>query len=268
MTDDTFKLPEVLDNPDLLKQQRAEDLFGEFQTITTVPTAVPVGTINQIQYKSGGPLYFYDTVGKVWVPITFDLLAQFIDLVSWNSVDGYTQSGTGVATAQGGFLYIGTASGLAGSQHYIYGTGKYTNLLETGKLVTVEWQIANISPGLGGGGEYHFYMENGSTVPPGIVDHFGFYTSGDVFFASNADATTQKTTTTGVALTSGDQRTKLKIVVNPGTDIKFYINNVLVMTHTVNLPALGSYRFVMGLKTGNTTARDISLNRVIVQKEY
>jgi len=55
--------------PNLNPVQRAQDVFGMFQTVTTAPTGTPKNFFNQIQvYSSGGTfrIYIYDTVSNAW----------------------------------------------------------------------------------------------------------------------------------------------------------------------------------------------------------
>lgn len=250
-----------------------EDLLPNGKYVDVVPDwPAPEGTI--VNYLNSGTFRVYKMIDGTWRQIgsdpvsAFDPFAQFLDLIHWSSLDGSTAAGTGAAAAEGPILLLQTASGLAGSQEYVYGVEQYIKLLETGKLVTVEWQIADYQPVLGGGGELHFYMQESNSTPPTTGNHFGFYTSGDQIYASNADGTTQQTTSTAVGLSTGEQRTRLKAVVNPGTDVKFYVNDVLKVTHTTNLPANGNYRLTIGVKTGNNTQRDLQVNRVLIQKNY
>jgi hypothetical protein len=241
--------------------------------LTEVPTFIPRSFNESIQFLDDGinqQILAY--INGAWRTFGggFDPFSKFIDLVHWGSLDGYTATGTGAAAAKGPILLLSTASGLAGSQEYVYGVEQYIKLLETDKEVSVEWQIADMQPGLGGGGEFHFYMQESNSTPPTTGNHFGFYTSGDTIYASNADGTTQKATTTGVNISTGEQLTRLKVVVNPGTDVKFYINDVLKVTHGAsdNLPSVGNYRLTIGVKTGNNTQRDLYVNRVLITKEY
>ncbi|MGE0126676.1 MAG: hypothetical protein AB7U82_01130 [Blastocatellales bacterium] len=238
--------------------------------VTAVPTFVPRSFAEAIQFLDDGTSQkILAYINGAWRAFgNFDLLSKFVDLIHWSSLVGCTSTGTGAAAAQGPILLLSTASGLAGSQQYVYEIEQHIKLLETGKLVTVEWQVADFQPSLGGGGELHFYMQESNSTPPTTGHHFGFYTSSDAIYASNADGTTQKTTTTGVNINTGEQRTRLKAVVNPGTDVKFYVNDVLKVTHTTNLPSAANYRLTVGVKTGNTTQRDLYLNRVLITKEY
>jgi hypothetical protein len=250
-----------------------KDLIPNGDYVSVVPDwAAPEGTI--VNYLNGSTFRVYKMIDGSWRQVgsdpaeSFDPFDQFLDIVHWSSLDAFTATGTGAATAQGALLLLQTASGIAGSQHYVYEIEQHIKLLETGKLVTVEWQIADFQPGLGGGGEIHLYMQESNSTPPTTGNHFGFYTSGDTIYASNADGTTQKATTMGANITTGEQRTRLKAVVNPGTNVKYYLNGTLVVTHTTELPTAGNYRLTVGVKTGNTTQRDLYVNRVLIKKDY
>ena len=85
------------------------------------------------------------------------------------------------------------------------------------------------------------------------------------------DGTTATTTNTTVAVTQ-DVEQDLTIVYDfDGTDnVKFYIDNVLVATHTTNLPATfasSSYPFAIGAeKTAGTTSRMFSVDNIIIKQ--
>jgi len=69
--------------------------------------------------------------------------------------------------------------------------------------------------------------------------HIGFLRVGTTIYASNANDTTQTTTD----ITDGDTYTQYNsyaVEYIAATSAKFYVNNVLVATHTTNLPAAGS----------------------------
>lgn len=68
-----------MENPFQIKVEEIDDkvnevpfagnLFGMFQTVSSVPTEAPTRFINQIQFYSNGStyrLYIYDTTNKVW----------------------------------------------------------------------------------------------------------------------------------------------------------------------------------------------------------
>jgi len=68
-----------------------------------------------------------------------------------------------------------------------------------------------------------------------IVRHIGFFWEDNTLYASNADSSTQtKTEITGLTLTNWNV---YRFVWDAGTNIKFYVNDVLKATHTTNLPS-------------------------------
>jgi len=79
----------------------------------------------------------------------------------------------------------------------------------------------------------------GTTVQPNATStdrHIGFFIEDGTLYASNADGTTQTRTDVsgGVTLTNNNN---YRFVWDNGTDIKFYINDVLAATNTTNLPS-------------------------------
>lgn len=79
-----------------------------------------------------------------------------------------------------------------------------------------------------------------STAVPAVdatdtTRHIGFYVQDGTIYASNADGTTQTKTdvSSGITLTNDNY---YRFVYDVGVNIKFYINDVLVATHTTNMP--------------------------------
>jgi len=77
--------------------------------------------------------------------------------------------------------------------------------------------------------------------PPGAdatdVDmHIGFYIQDATLYASNANKTTQTRTDVSAGITLTDNNF-YRFVYTTGSNVKFYINDVLVATHTTYLPA-------------------------------
>lgn len=79
-----------------------------------------------------------------------------------------------------------------------------------------------------------------STAVPAVdatdtTRHIGFYVQDGTIYASNANGTTQTKTdvSSGITLTNDNY---YRFVYDVGVNIKFYINDVLVATHTTNMP--------------------------------
>ena len=82
---------------------------------------------------------------------------------------------------------------------------------------------------------------NNSNVPAqnatAITNHIGFYLEDGTMYASNANGTTQTRTSFAVTLTNMNH---FRFVYDVGVDIKFYLNDTLMVTHTTNMPTTGT----------------------------
>ena len=88
-----------------------------------------------------------------------------------------------------------------------------------------------------------------------IDNHFGFKLVDDYLYATNADGSTEKST----SLLNYGQGTlyQLDAIFVPGESVKYYINSALVATHTVNLPSGNlHYERLMDIKITNSSASD------------
>ena len=72
------------------------------------------------------------------------------------------------------------------------------------------------------------------TPPTDTGQHMGFKIVNGLIYASNADGTTQKITSTGV--TVGSWNDAICYMERVGNSILYYVNGVLKVTHTENLP--------------------------------
>ena len=163
------------------------------------------------------------------------------------------------------FLFCNTSTTL-GSRAYLCSLGSTRHMIVTRKTLTIEWQIAQFSSITAQ--TIHIQFTRDIVMPPrDIVHHIGWKIVNADLFAVNSDGT-QKITDTLVDITIGNQRTRLKIVFIPGTDVKFYVNGVLKVIHTTNLPTLDDLKLNMGITTNEGVKKFIMLNRVLIEKEY
>jgi len=208
--------------------------------------------------------FINDTVTPV---IPFNIFSQMVDLVHWNSLDGFIGSGSGNATARDSTLLLQTPSGAAGTGYFIYSTEPYYKIYETGKTLSIEWQIANATTFTNGVNVY-FYLTAGTSTPPTTQEHFGFTISDGTLYSSNADGTTRATATLSTSIVAGPQRTRLRVEAIKGASIKYYVNDVLKHTETLNLPTATDLYLNMGITTPNTTPQTVNINRVLINKAY
>ena len=93
----------------------------------------------------------------------------------------------------------------------------------------------------------------GTTVPTDATDtgrHIGFFIKDAILYASNADGTTQTITDISAGITLINPNC-YRFVYDAGTNIKFYVNEVLKATHTTNMPTGATNRpgFWFGLES-------------------
>ena len=142
------------------------------------------------------------------------------------------------------------------------------SLFDSGKAVTIEFPITYM---------YSVTSQNiwlrlayaYADPPSETAQHIGWKIIGADLYASNADGTTQTITDTTINLGATDQRTRLKMVITPGTDCKFYVNDVLKVTHTTNLPALPAYLNIhFHIRTLEAASKAIHVGRVLTERGY
>lgn len=257
--------------------------------LAAAPTFIPKTFADSIQpFDNGTTKGFYLYVNGVWVQLnstsnTTSIFDKFIDLVHWNSLDGFatTLGGGANMNAQDSLVYMSVTGG-AGSVTTtgLHSSDQYRKLFETGKTTTVEFQIAYIN-GTDLGLRAYLVMIAQQAVPfAETFEHVGFKllgtgapltnTSPVEIYATSADGTTQLLTNTGVtipSLTVG--RTRLKLVFINGTSCKFYVDGVLLATHTTNLPTGSDVGVNLSIWSRvSAQDRSIRIGRVLIEKEY
>lgn len=196
------------------------------------------------------------------------LVDKYREFLPWVSIDGFNVAGTDgyVITPRGAFLRMDTPASL-NAYCYIAYKSSMKVMLKTGKLyrwdIPIVWEqkLTNQVQ----------YIRMGDTVadpPSETVDHFGWKIIDDSIYASNADGTTQKITDTGVDIKTGGQLLHLRVDVLVGVSCKFYIDNVLKVTHTDNVPNDFSYFLHVYLKTTDSNQIIFGLGRAYIEKDY
>jgi hypothetical protein len=209
-----------------------------------------------------------------YAAVSADFFNRFREFIPWVSVDGFTVAiDTGcVVAARFPTLYLYTAASLRRAR--LRSSEAWHLLLDSGKEITVEWIINYISA-TGAVDGYSLLtwlrLDNGTTDPPeDTTAHFGWKIDGSHIICSNGNGTNQTATDLypSPQLTPGFQRTRLKAVLTPGTDCKFYLNDVLKATHTTNLPTQASYYLIIHFYSGAAGIQSINLGRVLVEKVH
>lgn len=201
-------------------------------------------------------------------PPVFDIFDKFREFIPWVSLEGFTAGGdaTYVVSVDATRLHVCTSSTID-DDAYLYTNGLWTALLDTGKLTTFEFPLVYLDSVADVNVWARFALV--ITDPPSeTVQHFGWKIIDADLYASNADGTTQKITDTAVNLAAVGQRTRLKIIFNPGTDCKYYVNDVLKVTHTENLPTLTACSFHIHIRTKAAIGKTIQIGRLLIEKEH
>ncbi len=94
-----------------------------------------------------------------------------------------------------------------------------------------------------------------------IHRHFGFFFQDGIIYASNADGSIQTKTDVSSGITMTNLNTYY-VIYDAGTNIKFYINDVLVATHTTNMPnGASDPQFYLFIANGqNVAAKKMIIN--------
>ncbi len=89
--------------------------------------------------------------------------------------------------------------------------------------------------------------------------HYGFFIDDTTLYASNANGTTQTRTDLTASVTITNMNT-YRIVIDAGTDVEFYVNDVLLATHTTNLPSgTETFGFTIGCAATGTNGQQFAI---------
>lgn len=197
----------------------------------------------------------------------FDIFDKFRDFIPWTSLDGFTVDGDAgyAVTVKGTCIYILTG-GVINNRTFCQSTEAWRKLVAAGKKITVEFILQRFSAV--SNQNIWLRIDDAPEDPPNeISSHFGWKIIGKDIYASNADWAAQDLTDTGENISSNDVRKRLKLVLNPGTDCKFYVDDVLKVTHTTHLPTEEDCYLYLYFKTLIGTAREMRLGRVLLERE-
>ena len=192
---------------------------------------------------------------------------KFLDMISAPSMDGFDTSidGAGSINPRGTSFMISTDQpGAAGA--YMKQKGYYSAFIVAGKEITIDWVIYYLEKVTTQNAFLH--LTKTTAMPPTETEHHvGFKLVNGDLYASSGDGSVQEITDTTINLASGNQFTRLKVVLLPGTNAKFYVNGVLKATHTTRLPTQNYTHLNMGIATTDAFRSEIELGRVLIERE-
>jgi hypothetical protein len=200
-----------------------------------------------------------------------------------------TQSGTGAScittatitnrTNQQGVVRASTGSTLAGSAGFTY--GGQTLFRGTGAITLETYTtIETLSTLVERFYNYFGYVGTGSAVNPNNGIFFLYDEGGLLGFGASAaspnwkcvtiNSTVRTFTITSIPVVAG-QWYKLRININAASNsVEFYIDGVLVATHTTNIPTVATATSITSLitKTIGTTARAIQTDYFMYEETF
>lgn len=197
----------------------------------------------------------------------YDIFDTFKDFIPWTSVDGFICGGNPGynITARVPHLYIKTGSTL-NDFAYLYSWHSWPNLVDTGRKVTLEFAINYLSSIANQ--NIWFRLAPTTSTPYDTFEHFGWKIIDGDLYASNAYGLAQSLTDTDVDLAVGYQRTRLKIIFKPGSWCKFFVDDVLEVTHATNLPQSNPYYLHFVVQTLEAASKILYIGRVLIEKEH
>jgi len=197
-----------------------------------------------------------------------NIFSSFIDLINWQGPDAFSSAADGIGDAGFNCPELVLNSGyVLNDLTYAKTLAYYQNLVAAGKLLTIEFQITTLTTI----GDFAAWLNavNDNADPPADHDYcVGFIIRDSVVYGHCANGTAETETTTGITLSQGSQRTRLKLIFNPGTDCKFYVDDVLKLTITTNLPTAFSFRIYVGLQNLGEDVQTMRVARVLIDKAY
>jgi len=211
---------------------------------------------------------YADVAARLALLFPFNLFDKFIDLLNWQSLDGYAATVSAACTVTVAAATVSLYVEQTANKYAVVHTQAYYKFpLTATKLVTIEFQITYIDS-IDSNNIWLAWGMPWSTPPDDLDDYVGFVIRNGVIYGHCSDDGAATETTTGVTLSTDFQRTRLRIVFNPTVDCKFYVNDVLKLTITTHLKAYDSGRIIIGQQTLVNTSRETSFGRVLIQKIY
>jgi hypothetical protein len=202
----------------------------------------------------------------------FSIFDKFRDFIPCVSIDGLTVGGDAgyVVTPRGVNIDLIT-NNVNGDEVYLYTSNMWRDLVATGRVVTIEFLVHYLEAITNQ--TIYLCVRSNILYPSGGEgkEHFGWKIIGADLYATNSNNSDETITDTGVDMELSHQRTRLKMVYDPGQNLKFYVNDVLKATHTTNLPQYTStgrsYGPYFSIITGEDAVKEIDIGRILIERE-
>lgn len=163
-----------------------------------------------------------------------------LELLQWNSIDGYATSLSSSCTiTPGGSMITFSLANVSTRYARLSSVANFNYLFETAKAVTIEFILSDYPAG--SVETTYLYFQSPVNWPALDNDeHIGFLIVTGRIWSHSSNGANHEHTDSTIDTSNGVQRTRLKIIFIKGTSAKFYINDVLFATHTTYIPTLSS----------------------------
>ena len=214
--------------------------------------------------------YIRDNVTWLYNQLPTNHFTRFRNYISWLSLDGFTATLTGNATAvaKGLYLYLTTPTAATGTSHVISKGSLGNAFCAEDKAINCEWSFGGCAAVTDQ--TVKLLLTTVTTAPAPDNDiQFGFKIVNADINSITGDGSDNELTDTGVNISTGRTITRLRAVFTPGSKCEFYIDGDLVTTHLTHLPAAASDFYLAGMITsGAATIKDLYLQRFLIEREY
>ena len=209
-----------------------------------------------------------DVAARLDALVPASIFDKFLDFIHWQDPDAFDHGAEAIGDVAFNCPSIELVAGFEADQKaYVKTNGMYEELIEEGKLLTIEFFI----PYYGTTVNCNVWLLGLDTFsnPPADNDKaIGFIIRNGTIYGHCGTGAAYTETTTGVTLPQNTQHTRLRLVFNPGTDCKFYVNDVLKCTIDTNLPAAFSMKIYACIQNKADDLAGINVGRVLIEKEY
>jgi hypothetical protein len=198
----------------------------------------------------------------------FDFLDRYRCLINWESIDtfGTEVSGTGEVVPAAPHIQLRTGP-VIDDYALVWNLEFFIVIMNLGKSLRVEFPIELV--GSPSDQKIWLRLDGVWNIPPGDTDlHIGFEIDEDKIYASNADNVHQKKTDTGKTIPINEHLTRLRCNMVTGQRCDFYINDVLVASHSDYVPNMSETALYCCIRTLANINKVFTLGRVYLEYEY
>ncbi len=194
------------------------------------------------------------------------LINYYREYISWLSLDGFTTSIDGAGSIIPNVVNLKLISeGVATSVTHLRANEFHNRLNFAGRLVIWDFVITK-STSIATQTIWLHLTASAAAPPAETSNHIGWKIINGDLYASNADGTTQKITDTTFNVPPGEGWTRLRLVLDPGVNCRFYVNGDLKITHTNNLPIANVFTYSLGIRSDVNSVRSISLSPFLLEQ--